>query len=369
MTDEPKIVPVILSGGSGTRLWPVSRPDKPKQFLPLTSADSMFQLTLRRVVGHIAYAPPVIVANSQHAALVEAQLAAKGDAPQAIILEPCARNTAPAIALAALSCAPDDVMLIMPADHVIADEAAFHTAVARALPYAVDGWMMTFGIAPSCPETGYGYIEMGDALGPIAQDGARRVLRFVEKPDVETAAGYLATGRFAWNGGIFLIRADCYLAALHEFAPDIHRTVAKAWEARDVDGKMIRPDAAAFAASRSDSIDYAVMERAERIGVVPVNMGWSDVGSWDALYDIGDKDACGNVAMSGTQLVDARGNFVWAEGLEVSLLGVDDLIVVVGDGKLMITRRGEGQRVKALAGQDSPPSSWPQILASPPRPA
>ncbi len=350
MTDEPKIVPVILSGGSGTRLWPVSRPAKPKQFLPLTSADSMFQLTLRRVAGHIDYAPPVIVANGQHGALVEAQLAAKGHAAQAIILEPCARNTAPAIALAALFCAPDDVMLIMPADHVIADEGAFHAAVAQALPYATDGSMMTFGIAPHGPETGYGYIEMGDALGPDMGDAVRRVVRFVEKPDVETAASYLATGRFAWNGGIFLIRADCYLAALQDFAPDMYQAVEQAWQRRDIDGAMIRPDAAAFAASASDSIDYVVMERAEHIGVVPVSMGWSDVGSWDALYDIGDKDACGNVVMPGAQLVDAGGNFVWTDGLEVSLLDVDDLIVVVGDGKLMITRRGAGQRVKALAG-------------------
>ncbi|MEY2927220.1 MAG: hypothetical protein RL367_1697, partial [Pseudomonadota bacterium] len=277
------ITPIILSGGSGTRLWPMSRPDSPKQFLALTGADTMFQMTARRTADQSKFAPPVIVANARHAALLTAQLAAIGIVPGAVILEPCARNTAPAIALAAIE-AGSAPMLVMPSDHVIADQPAFQAAIDAALPLAQAGWLVTFGIAPDGPETGYGYIKIGEPIG----QGVHRVEHFVEKPDAATATMMLATGDHAWNGGIFLFRADIFLGALAIHAPAMLAAAQAAMaKARRTD-QLITPDEVSFAACPSDSIDYAVMEKAERVAVVPVAMGWSDVGSWDALHDIAD---------------------------------------------------------------------------------
>ena len=346
MPDSTPIVPVILSGGSGTRLWPVSRPESPKQLLALTAEETMLQLTARRCAGE-RFAPPIVVANAAHADQVDAQLSAVTAAAQALILAPMGRNTAPAIALAALAAGGGDApLLVMPSDHVIADVDAFHAAIHAALPMVEQGWLATFGIAPDAPETGYGWIQVGDEVAA----GVHRVDRFVEKPARERAEEMLAAGGYAWNGGIFLFRADAYLEALREFAPDMLAAVEVAMEKARRDGTRIWPDAEAFATSPSDSIDYAVMENAERVAVVPVAMGWSDVGSWDALHAISDRDEGGNVFRGDSVVaIDASNCLIRAEGgKRVAVVGVSDLIVVASGDDVLVLPRGRSQDVKKL---------------------
>jgi mannose-1-phosphate guanylyltransferase/mannose-1-phosphate guanylyltransferase/mannose-6-phosphate isomerase len=339
-----KIVPVILSGGSGTRLWPMSRPERPKQMLALTADDTMLQLTAGRAVGD-DYAAPIVVANARHADLVEEQLAAIGATPQALILEPIGRNTAPAIALAAIAAGGgSDALLVMPSDHVIADLAAFHAAIAAALPLVDDGWLVTFGINPDAPETGYGWIKIGEAIA----HGVHRVDRFVEKPPRDKAEAMLASGDHAWNGGIFLFRADTYLAALAAFAPGILAATEAAMAHAERAGTRIYPDADAFAASPDDSIDYAVMEKAARVAVAPVAMGWNDVGSWDALHAISAQDGDGNAHRGDVLAVDTDGCFVRSDGIRISLVGVSDLIVVASGNDVLIMPRGRSQEIKKL---------------------
>ena len=340
------ISPVILSGGGGTRLWPLSTPKTPKQFLALTGEQTMFQLTVQRVMDRSRFTAPVIVANAAHADIVEAQLAAIGVTDAMILLEPCARNTAPAIALAAL--ALDDVkspMLVMPSDHVIADPAAFYAATTALLPLVEDGWLATYGISPTGPETGYGYIQM-DAEQAT---GVHAVARFVEKPDAMRAADMIASGDHVWNGGIFLFRADIYLGVMAVHAPDMLAASQAAMDAAAHDGARIYPQHDAFAACPSDSIDYAVMEKADRVAVAPVSMGWSDVGSWDSLHEIGAKDEAGNTTVGHVRLSEASGNLINADGIRVSIHGVDDLIVVANGSEVMILPRGSSQKVRDFA--------------------
>lgn len=349
MTDLPTITPVILSGGAGTRLWPMSREDRPKQFLPLTADQTMFELTLARVADPARYDPPIIVSGAGHAALVDAQLAGIA---ATIILEPCARNTAPAIALAALAAAHDAILLIMPSDHVIADSAAFESAIDAALPLMKEGWFVTFGIAPTGPETGYGYIAVGDALG----NGVHKVARFVEKPDRARAEAMIAGGDHVWNGGIFLLRADMYLGALAVHAPEMLAAAQAAMAGAARHGTHIHPDATAFAACPSDSIDYAVMEKAAkenegRVAVVPVSMGWSDIGSWDALHDFGQKDAHGNVIGGDVIALDTHNTLIRSDGLRISVSGVSDLIIIASGNDVMILPRGGSQAAKLIAGE------------------
>ena len=337
------IVPVILSGGGGTRLWPLSTPDRPKQFLALTGDRTMFQLTLDRVNDTQNFAAPIIVANAAHADLVDEQCANEN---AVILLEPCARNTAPAIALAALAVSdPGAVLLVMPSDHVITNVAAFHAATQAALPLVEAGYMVTYGIAPTGPETGYGYIQMGDTLA----GGLQAVARFVEKPDTASAEAMLAQGNHSWNGGIFLFRADTFLGALAVHAPNMLAAAQAAMLTAKRSGNRIAPDEEAFAACPSDSIDYAVMEKAERVAVVPVNMGWSDVGSWDALHQLGGKDEGGNTSIGAVRLSEATGNLIHADGIRVSIHGVDDLIVVANGREVMIMPRGSSQKVRDFA--------------------
>ena len=335
---QTKIVPVVLSGGSGTRLWPMSREERPKQFLALAGDETMFEQTLARVSDAGQFAPPLVVANRRHAELIERQL----DGREAVmILEPAARNTAPAIALAALQAPGDAPLLVMPSDHVIADVGAFHRAVAAALPLVREGWLATFGIAPDAPETGYGYIEMGEAL----TDGVRRVARFVEKPDRATAEAMLADGRHVWNGGIFLFRADAYLDALAAHAPAMLEAAKRAMAAAERDGSTILPDAAAFGASPSDSIDYAVMENADRVAVVPVSMGWSDLGSWDALHGLhGGGDAHHGEVIA----IDTQNCLLRSDGIRIAAVGVSDLIVVASGDSVLIMPKGRSQDVKQV---------------------
>ena len=342
------IIPVILSGGGGTRFWPLSTPTRPKQFLALTGHRSMFQLTLDRVSDPQNFAPPIIVANAAHADLVDEQCANDN---AVVLLEPCARNTAPAIALAALAANdPTAVLLVMPSDHVITDVAAFHAATQAALPLVEAGYMVTYGIAPTGPETGYGYIQMGEALS----GGLQSVARFVEKPDAARAEAMLKQGNHSWNGGIFLFRADTYLQALAVHAPDMLNAAQAAMASAIRSDNRITPDKAAFAACPSDSIDYAVMEKAAketggRVAVVPVNMGWSDVGSWDALYDLNAKDAATNAITGTVRIIEATGNLIHADGIRVSIHGVDDLIVVANGSEVMIMPRGSSQKVRYFA--------------------
>ena len=344
MSSEARIVPVILSGGSGTRLWPVSRPESPKQLLALTAEETMLQLTALRAAGE-RFAPPIVVANAAHADQIEAQLAAIEARPQALVLEPVARNTAPAIALAALAAdAPDAALLVMPSDNVIADTMAFHDAVHRALPAVRDGWLVTFGITPDAPETGYGYIQVGEPIGA----GLHRVARFVEKPARDAAEAMIAGGDHAWNGGIFLFRADALVAALETHAPAMLAAAREALEKADREGVRVYPDAAAFAASPADSIDYAVMEKADRVAVVPVAMGLSDVGSWDALHAISEGDRHGNVVRGDVVAIDTANCLVRAHGKRVALVGVSDLIVVADGDDVLILPRGRSQEVKRL---------------------
>lgn len=337
------IVPVILSGGSGTRLWPMSRPERPKQFLPLTADATMLQLTAGRAIGD-TFSAPIVVASAAHADEVEAQLAAADAPAQALILEPVGRNTAPAIALAALTAPGDRALLVMPSDHVIADVDAFHAAIRAALPLVDDGWLVTFGISPDAPETGYGYIKIGDAIAP----GVHRVARFVEKPQRDVAAAMVEAGDHAWNGGIFLFRADAFLAALRTHRPEMLDAVERSLTEARRDGSRIFPDPAAFAASPSDSIDYAVMEKADRVAVVPVAMGWSDVGSWDALHAISEHDEGANVTTGDVVMLDSRNCLVRSDGIKIAIAGVDDLIVVASGNDVLILPRGRSQDVKLL---------------------
>ena len=342
------IVPVILSGGSGTRLWPMSRPERPKQLLALTDEATMLQLTVARIAGD-GFAPPIIVGNARHADLIERQLADHGTPAGTLILEPCARNTAPAIALAAIAAGAGDApLLVMPSDHVIADVAAFHAAVAAALPAVEAGWLVTFGIEPDAPDTGFGYIEMGETIGA----GVRRVARFVEKPPLDKAQAMFAAGGHAWNGGIFLFRADHYLAALTEHEPAMIAAAQGAMDKARTDGARVYPDADAFAAAPDESIDYAVMEKADKVAVVPVSMGWNDLGSWDALHAISELDVAGNAhhGSDGGEVIaiDTKGCLVRSDRARVALVGVEDLIVVASGDDILILPRGRSQEVKKL---------------------
>ncbi len=337
------IVPVILSGGSGTRLWPMSRPEMPKQLLALTAEETMLQLTAGRAHGE-AFAAPIVVANARHADHIDEQLAVIGAAPQAVILEPVARNTAPAIALAALAAGKEDALLVMPSDHVIADVAAFHTAIEAAMPLVAESWLVTFGIAPDAPETGYGWIKVGEQLN----DSVHRVARFIEKPIRERAEEMLASGDHAWNGGIFLFRADIFLSELAAHAPAMLTAAQDAMRLARFEGNRVYPDADAFAGSPSDSIDYAVMERAERVAVVPVSMGWNDVGSWDALHAISDLDGDGNAHRGEVLAIDTRDCLIRSDGIRVAAVGISDLIIVASGNDLLILPRGRSQEIKKL---------------------
>lgn len=337
-----RIRPVILSGGAGTRLWPVSRAAHPKQMQALAGPKTMLQTTAARVADPERFLPPFVVASAAHADQVEAQLAEIGDPADALILEPCGRNTAAAIALAALAAAPDELLLAMPSDHVILDPAAFLAAIGTAALLAAEGWLVTFGIRPEHAETGYGYIRRGEAL----EGGAFAVAEFVEKPDLATAKAYLADGGYDWNGGIFLFRAGRFLDELAAHAPDILASVRGSMEAARRSGARIEPDAGRFAATRAQSIDVAVMEAADRIAVVPVEMGWSDVGSWDALYEISARDAAGNAVSGDVSAPDSRNCLLRSDGPLVVAAGVEDLIVIATGDAVLVMRRGDSQAVK-----------------------
>ena len=336
-----KLQPVLLSGGSGTRLWPLSREAYPKQFLALAGDDTMLQATWRRV-AELADAAPIVVAGEEHRFLVAEQLRQIGAPTPAILLEPVGRNTAPAIAAAAMQASgegDDALLLVLPSDHVVRDAEAFRTAVRAAIPAAEQGALVTFGIVPDAPETGFGYIEASGGAG------VQRVLRFVEKPDAATAQAYLDVGGYYWNSGMFLLRASRYLDELQRFRPEIVAAVRTAFDAAARDGDFIRLDKAAFDVCPSDSIDYAVMEKTETAMVLPVDIGWNDVGSWSALWEVSEQDGDGNAHHGDVISIDSRNSYAYARRL-VALVGVEDLVVVETDDAVLVARKDRVQQVK-----------------------
>jgi mannose-1-phosphate guanylyltransferase/mannose-6-phosphate isomerase len=345
------IYPVILSGGSGTRLWPMSRALYPKQLLALTEGGSLLQQTVRRVADPARFAAPLVVANEEHRFVIAEQLREVGVEPQALLLEPVGRNTAPAACIAALTLIetagePDPLMLLMPSDHAIADAAAFAAATDCAALAARQGRLVTFGIAPERAETGYGYIERGAGLADA--EGVFAIAEFVEKPEPERARHYVATGSHYWNSGVFLFPAQRYLAELERLRPDIVAACRRAVAELNRDTDFIRLGKEAFAACPGESIDYAVMERTSAAAVVPVAMGWSDVGSWDALWAMGAKDEAGNLLHGNVVAEAARNCYLRSDAGLVAAIGVSDLVVVATGDAVMVAPRERTQEVRRL---------------------
>jgi mannose-1-phosphate guanylyltransferase/mannose-6-phosphate isomerase len=343
------IFPVVLSGGTGSRLWPLSRTLLPKQFLPLLSDKTMLQETLLRLNGISGLKKPVLVCSNDHRFLAAEQLREIGVAAAAQILEPAGRNTAPAVAVAALHVLETDsdgIMLVLPADHLIRNVAQFHDVIGKAASAAADGRLVTFGIVGREPETGYGYIERGQPLEKAA--GCYRVARFVEKPDEERARGFIASGRFYWNSGMFVFRASRYLEELGRYRNDILEAAKTAWSAATRDLDFVRLDEKAFLASPSESIDYAVMEKTADAIVVEADIGWSDIGSWTALWQAGAPDAYGNVTVGDIHTDDTHNCYVRAEHRLVAAVGVKDLIIVETSDAVLVTRKDRSQEVKKV---------------------
>ena len=339
------ITPVILSGGSGTRLWPLSTPERPKQFLSLLSDESLFGQTLVRFSDRTRYGAAIVVANAAHEDLCKAELEQTPDA--ILILEPLARNTAVAITMAAAVAARQDpgaILLILPSDHRIADPAAFHGAIERGRVAAEAGRLVTFGIHPTAPETGYGYLEAGEPHPEFA--GVFPVARFKEKPELAAAEAMIASGGHYWNGGIFMFRADRFLDECAKLAPDVFASGCEAIAAADDSDGVVRPAEQPLRDCPDISVDYAVMERSDAISTVPLDAEWSDVGSWDALADL----ASSRQPVSGAvQQLDSRNCFVRTSGTKVALLGVDDLIVIATGEQVVVMKRGRSQDIKQLA--------------------
>lgn len=350
------IQPVILSGGSGTRLWPFSREKYPKQLLPLIGEDSLLQATARRVDGiaGMELAKPMVVCNEEYRFVIAEQLRLIGkEGP--IVLEPVGRNTAPALTLAALAASregADPILLVMPSDHVILDAEAFQEAVRNGACLANEGTVVTFGITPDAPETGYGYIQSGSDLG---KSEGRKILRFVEKPDLATAQSYLDAGDFLWNSGLFMMRASVWLKAIGTCRPDILAACQAAWAQGSADGDFLRVDKDAFANCPGDSIDYAVMEKIA-VGksdlpegaVIPLSAGWSDVGAWDALWKVLPKDGDGNVTRGDVLLHDCANTLAMSSGRLLACIGVDDMIVVETPDAILVSRKDRTQDVKKV---------------------
>ncbi|MFM5884902.1 MAG: mannose-1-phosphate guanylyltransferase [Novosphingobium sp.] len=341
MTADCAIHPVILCGGSGTRLWPRSRATKPKPFLPLVGDSTLFEATLGRCGDPQAFAAPVVVTGRAHLDHVEAQLNAAG---AAIIVEPSARNTAAAIALAALRLPAGAIMLVCPSDHHIGNPGAFRAAALRAARLAQDDWLVSFVIEATAPETGFGYLERGEAIG----DGGFRVARFVEKPDLARAQQFLDHGGYAWNGGIFAFKVSAFLAELGRHRPAILAAARDAVAGGISDGARFHPDGEAFARIASESVDYAVMENTDRAAMVPADMAWSDIGNWQALHLALERDESGNASRGDVELVDCRNVLVDSDGPHVSVIGLEGVIVVVDGDDILVTTADGAQKVGKL---------------------
>jgi mannose-1-phosphate guanylyltransferase/mannose-1-phosphate guanylyltransferase/mannose-6-phosphate isomerase len=342
-----QFVPVILCGGSGTRLWPLSRSHLPKQFLPLVSDRTMLQETVARLQGLEGAQPPIAIANDEHRFLAAEQLREVASPPQALLLEPAGRGTAAAAAAAALLVAHKaSVLLVLAADHAISNLPQFHAAIGTAVRLADEGALVVFGIAPTSAHTGYGYIKQGPARAD-----AYVVERFVEKPDWETAKGFLAAGGYFWNSGMFAFRADRYLEELERHRPDIVAAVTRAMAAAKRDIDFVRPEPTAFSAVPEDSIDRAVMEKTRDAVVVPAKFGWSDVGSWSALWALGAKDAAGNVSQGDVMARDSHGSYLRSEGRLIAAVGVENLVVIETSDAVLVSTRERADDVKLAVEQ------------------
>ena len=339
------IIPVILCGGSGTRLWPRSRKVMPKPFLPLVGNSTLFEATVLRCPVEAGFGAPIVVTGAAHLDHVEAQL--PDPVRSTVIVEPEGKNTAAAIALAALRLPEDAVMLVCPSDHHIGDTAAFQAAAREAAMLAREGWLVSFGIAATAPETGFGYLKRGEA---ISGSGGYAVAQFVEKPDLQRALRFLADGGYAWNGGIFAFRAGTFLDELAAHRPALAEAVRAAVAEGREDGTRFHPDAAAFARIEGESVDYAVMENTRRAAMVPAAMAWSDIGNWQALHDALDQDEAGNASRGPAELVDCANVLVDSDGPHVSVIGARDLIVVVDKGNVLVCTRDGAQKVGKLSG-------------------
>jgi mannose-1-phosphate guanylyltransferase/mannose-1-phosphate guanylyltransferase/mannose-6-phosphate isomerase len=339
--------PVLLCGGYGTRLWPLSRTALPKQFLPLLSKHSLLQDTLKRLNGLKDQTAPIVLCNDVHRFLVADQLAEIGVTPAALVIEPIPRNTAPAVAMAAfhaLKRDKDAQLLVLSSDHAVNDVPAFHAAIAKARESASAGYLTTFGVVPDKAETGYGYIECGEKM----PSGAHAVKRFVEKPNAELAKEFVADSNFLWNSGTFLFSAAQFLEELKAYAPDVYASAEKALDNAHVDLEFLRVEESSFSASPSISIDYAVMEHTTKAAVVPVEMGWSDVGSYASLWEVEEKDTEGNVARGDVSFFDSKNCYVNAEKQIVAVLGLEDVVVVSTPDAILVTKRERSQDVKQI---------------------
>jgi mannose-1-phosphate guanylyltransferase/mannose-1-phosphate guanylyltransferase/mannose-6-phosphate isomerase len=344
------IHPVILSGGSGERLWPLSRAHYPKQLLPLAGERTMLQESALRVANPALYAAPLVIANHEHRFIVAEQLHQVGIVPRRIVLEPVGRNTAPAAAVAALILQAEDpaaLMALLPSDHVVQDQDAFSAAMDKAATAAASGALVTFGIRPRRPETGYGYIKRGEPLAEV--DGAFAVAAFVEKPDAARAEAYIAAGTYDWNSGVFVFSVQSYLAELERHRPDMLAACRKALAGGTPDLDFLRLDEQAFTASASESIDYAVMEQTDRAVVIPADFGWSDVGAWDALWEITAKDADGNVILGNCMSQDSTNSYVRSDdGRLIAVIGIQDMVVVSTGDAVLIAPRAQTAAVKDI---------------------
>ncbi len=342
------MIPVILSGGSGTRLWPLSRGQYPKQFLPLVSENTMVQETLLRLSGLPGVSAPIAVCNEDHRFMMAEQLWEIGQKPAAIILEPVGKNTAPAVAIAALSAqSEDDVLLILPADHVITEIPPFQAAIAQAEVLAKQGYLVTFGVVPTQPETGYGYImKDSEQIG-----SAYKIAAFVEKPDLPTAKNYLKSGDYLWNSGMFAFTAKSFLTELEKFNPEMLSVCKRALSAAKTDLDFIRLDKAIFSTCPADSIDYTVMEKTDKGAVIPLNAGWNDVGSWSALWEVTEKDASGNAISGDVLTVDTKDSYIFSENKLVTVIGAEGLVVVETKDAVMIAPKSRVQEVKEIVDQ------------------
>ena len=348
------MIPVVLSGGSGSRLWPLSRAHYPKQFIPLVSEQTMLQETLSRLQGLSAAAlSPLVICNEQHRFMVAEQLREMDLVAKNILLEPVGRNTAPAVALAALAAAPDDILLVLPADHVINDISAFHSAIELACSEAEKGALVTFGVVPTATETGYGYIQAASTGMSDESTGltAHSIQQFVEKPDLATAQAYVDSGDYYWNSGMFAFKAGRYLEELERYQPEMLNACRAAFDCASVDRDFTRLDKEAFAACPDDSIDYAVMEKTGSAVVIPLDAGWSDIGSWSALWDISEKDGQGNTCKGDVLAVDTHDSYLHTNGRLLATVGIKDLVVVETDDAVLVADKSRVQDVKAVVNQ------------------